>query len=116
MTFLQLFVPPIIYTAPELRSAVFKVLERVIPSRSGLGLSNEQSHQKRTLCLGRPGWSRGRSYPLCLLNVNYPIDSKLLFNATRKTIAECTRLSPTCQQVGWRQCRNNVNVVLYSSI
>jgi hypothetical protein len=48
--------------------------------------------------------------------VHYRIDSKLLFNATRKTIAECTRLSPTCQQVGWRQCRNNVNVVLYSSI
>ena len=116
MIFLQLFVPPIIYTAPELRSAVFKVLERVIPSRSGPGLSNEQSHQKRTLVSGaRDG--AGDDPILCVGSMCIdPSDSKLLFNATRKTIAECTRLSPTCQQVGWRQCRNNVNVVLYSSI
>ena len=69
MTFLQLFVPPIIYTAPELRSAVFKVLERVISSRSGPVLSNEQSHQKRTLVSG-PGMEQGTILPFVLINVH----------------------------------------------
>ena len=35
-----------IYTSSELRSAVFKMLERVIPSWNGPGLTNEQRHQK----------------------------------------------------------------------
>ena len=45
-------VPPIlsglqyIYATPALRASVFKVLERVIPSRSGPGLSNEDRHRK----------------------------------------------------------------------
>ena len=39
-------IPPIlrglqyIYTTPELREAVFKILARVIPSRNGPGLTN----------------------------------------------------------------------------
>ena len=45
-------IPPIlsglqyIYATPALRASVFKVLERVIPSRSGPGLSNEDRHRK----------------------------------------------------------------------
>ena len=35
-----------IYTTPELREAVFKILARVIPSRNGPELTNEQRHQK----------------------------------------------------------------------
>ena len=116
MTFLQLFV-----ASDHLhRSGI--ALSGVQGSGAGDPLTKRPGAQQRTKSskadprLGRPGWSRGRSYPLCLINVHYRIDSKLLFNATRKTIAECIRLSLTCQQVGWRQCRNNVNVVLYSSI
>ncbi len=54
-------IPPIlrglqyIYTTPALRASVFKVLERVIPSRSGAGLSNEDRHRKADPRLGRPG-------------------------------------------------------------
>ena len=54
-------IPPIlsglqyIYTTPELRSAVFKILARVIPSRNGLVLTNGQRHQKADSRLGRPG-------------------------------------------------------------
>ena len=44
-----------IYTTPELREAVFKILARVIPSRNGPGLTNEQRHQKADRRLGRPG-------------------------------------------------------------
>ena len=45
-------IPPIlrglqyIYTTPELRKAVFKVLERVLPLRSGPGLTDEQRLQQ----------------------------------------------------------------------
>ena len=46
-------IPPIlsglqyIYATPALRASVFKVPERVIPSRSGPDLSNEDRHRKR---------------------------------------------------------------------
>ena len=61
-------IPPIlsglqyIYSTVELRSAVFKILARVIPSRNGPGLTKEQKHQKADSRLGRPGWSSGRSW------------------------------------------------------
>ena len=54
-------IPPIlrglqyIYATPALRASVFKVPERVIPSRSGPGLSNEDRHRKADPRLGRPG-------------------------------------------------------------
>ena len=52
-------IPPIlsslqyIYATPALRASVFKVPERVIPSRSGSGLSNEDRHRQS----GPPSWS-----------------------------------------------------------
>ena len=41
-------------------------------------------------------------------NVHYPTDINLLFDAIRKTIEECARLSRNCQLAGWRQYRNNI--------
>jgi len=41
-------------------------------------------------------------------NVHYPTDINLLFDAIRKTIEECARLSRSCQLAGWRQYRNNI--------
>ena len=63
-------IPPIlrglqyIYTTPALRASVFKVLEQVIPSRSGPDLSNEDRHRKADPVLGVPGWSSGRFWCL----------------------------------------------------
>ena len=59
-------IPPIlrglqyIYATPALRASVFKVLERVIPSRSGAGLSNEDRH-KADPRLGRPGMEQWKN-------------------------------------------------------
>ena len=50
-------IPPIlrglqyIYATPALRASVFKVLERVIPSRSGPGLSNMESRASNAMSL-----------------------------------------------------------------
>ena len=41
-------------------------------------------------------------------NVHYPTDINLLFDAVRKTVEECARLSQSCQLEGWRQYRNNL--------
>ena len=41
-------------------------------------------------------------------NAHYPTDVNLLFDAIRKTIEECARLSRSCQLAGWRQYRNNI--------
>ena len=41
-------------------------------------------------------------------NVHYPTDINLLFDAVRKTIEECARLSRSCQLEGWRQYRFNI--------
>ena len=74
-------IPPIlrglqyIYTTPELREAVFKILARVIPSRNGPGLTNEQRHQKADRRLGRPGMEQWKILVLGTLrlglNTNY---------------------------------------------
>ena len=48
-------IPPILRSFQSLREAVFKILARVIPSRNGPGLTNEQRHQKADRRLGRPG-------------------------------------------------------------
>ena len=212
-------IPPIlrglqhIYTNAALRASVFKVLERVLPSRSGPGLSNEDRHRKADHRLGRPGmeqwkilvlgtlrlslntdydrvhelanhhdtirqmlghggWEDKTTYNLqtikdnlCLFtpeildeinqlvvkaghklvkknvpkdgpselqtkkteprgsakslrarcdsfvvetNVHYPTDINLLFDAIRKMIEECAKLSRSCQLAGWRQYRNNI--------
>lgn len=213
-------IPPIlrglqyIYTTPALRASVFKVLERVIPSRSGAGLSNEDRHRKADPRLGRPGMEQWKILVLGVLrlglntdydrihelanhhdtirqmlghggwedkttynrqtikdnlrlftpeildeinqlvvkaghglvkknvpkdgptrnlteekielhdsskalrarcdsfvvetNVHYPTDINLLFDAVRKTIEECARLSRSCQLEGWRQYRFNI--------
>ena len=213
-------IPPIlrglqyIYTTPALRASVFKVLERVIPSRSGPGLSREDRHRKANPRLGRPGMEQWKILVLGVLrlglntdydrihelanhhdtirqmlghggwedkttynrqtikdnlrlftpeildeinqlvvkaghglvkknapkdgptrirtekkielhdsgrtlrarcdsfvvetNVRYPTDINLLFDAVRKTIEECDRLSRSCQLEGWRQYRFNL--------
>ena len=41
-------------------------------------------------------------------DVHYPTDINLLFDAVRKTIEECVRLSQSYQLEGWRQYRNNL--------
>jgi IS5 family transposase len=41
-------------------------------------------------------------------DVHYPTDINLLFDAVRKTVEECARLSQSCQLEGWRQYRNNL--------
>ena len=41
-------------------------------------------------------------------NVHYPTDINLLFDAVRKTVEECARLSQSCQLEGWRQYRFNL--------
>ena len=213
-------IPPIlrglqyIYATPALRAAVFKVLERVMPSRSGPGLSNEDRHRKADPRLGRPGMEQWKILVLGVLrlglnsdydrihelanhhdtirqmlghggwedkttynrqtikdnlrlftpeildeinqlvvkaghglvkknapkagptrirtekkielpdsskalrarcdsfvvetDVHYPTDINLLFDAVRKTIEECVRLSQSYQLEGWRQYRNNL--------
>ena len=213
-------IPPIlrglqyIYATPALRASVFKVLERVIPSRSGAGLSNEDRRRKADPRLGRPGMEQWKILVLGVLrlglnsdydrihelanhhdtirqmlghggwedkttynrqtikdnlrlftpeildeinqlvvkaghglvkknapkdgptrirtekkielhdstkalrarcdsfvvetNVHYPTDINLLFDAVRKTVEECARLSQSCQLEGWRQYRNNL--------
>ena len=194
--------------------SVFKVLERVIPSRSGAGLSNEDRHRKADPRLGRPGMEQWKILVLGVLrlglnsdydrihelanhhdtirqmlghggwedkttynrqtikdnlrlftpeildeinqlvvkaghglvkknapkdgptristekkielhdsskalrarcdsfvvetNVHYPTDINLLFDAVRKTVEECARLSQSCQLEGWRQYRFNL--------
>ena len=213
-------IPPIlrglqyIYATPALRASVFKVLERVMPSRSGPGLSNEDRHRKADPRLGRPGMEQWKILVLGVLrlglnsdydrihelanhhdtirqmlghggwedkttynrqtikdnlrlftpeildeinqlvvkaghglvkkntpkagptrirtekkielpdsskalrarcdsfvvetDVHYPTDINLLFDAVRKTIEECVRLSQSYQLEGWRQYRNNL--------
>ena len=41
-------------------------------------------------------------------DVHYPTDINLLFDAIRKTIEECARLSKACQLAGWRQSNHNI--------
>ena len=54
-------IPPIlrglqyIYTTPEIRAAVFKILAQVIPPRAGKGLTEKQRHQTADCRLERPG-------------------------------------------------------------
>ena len=108
-------IPPIlsglqyIYATPALRASVFKVPERVIPSRSGPGLSNEDRHRKADPRLGRPGMEQWKILALGVprLGLN-PTDVNLLFDAVRKTVEECARLSRSCQLEGWRQYRNSL--------
>jgi len=214
-------IPPIlrglqyIHTTPEIRAAVFKILEQVIPTRAGKGLTEEQRLQKANPELGRTGmeqwkilvlgvlrlglntdydrihelanhhdtlrqmlghggWGDKTTYHLQTIkdnlrlftpgildqinqvvvnaghrllkknapkdgstkvqtakqiehhitstkplrarcdsfvvetDVHYPTDINLLFDAIRKTIEECARLSKACQLAGWRQSNHNI--------
>ena len=84
-------IPPIlrglqhIYATPALRASVFKVLERVIPSRSGPGLSNEDRHRKADPRLGRPGMEQWKILVLGVLrlglNSDYSFSFASLFDA-----------------------------------
>ena len=73
-------IPPIlsglqyIYATPALRASVFKVLERVIPSRSGPGLSNEDRHRKADPRLGRPGKEQWKILALGVLRLGLNTD------------------------------------------
>ena len=73
-------IPPIlrglqyIYTTPALRASVFKVLERVIPSRSGAGLSNEDRRRKADPRLGRPGMEQWKILVLGVLRLGLNTD------------------------------------------
>ncbi len=73
-------IPPIlrglqyIYATPALRAAVFKVLERVMPSRSGPGLSNEDRHRKADPRLGRPGMEQWKILVLGVLRLGLNSD------------------------------------------
>ncbi len=63
-----------IYATPALRASVFKVLERVIPSRSGPGLSNEDRHRKADPRLGRPGMEQWKILVLGVLRLGLNSD------------------------------------------
>ena len=73
-------IPPIlsglqyIYSTVELRSAVFKILARVIPSRNSPGLTNEQRHQKADSRLGRPGMEQWKILVLGTLRLSLNTD------------------------------------------
>ncbi len=73
-------IPPIlsgqqyINSAQELRSAVFKILARVIPSRNSPGLTNEQRHQKADSRLGRPGMEQWKILVLGTLRLSLNTD------------------------------------------
>jgi hypothetical protein len=45
-------------------------------------------------------------------NVHYPTDINLLFDAIRKTIEECARLSRRYLLTGWRQYSFNIRQLL----
>ena len=62
------------YATPALRAAVFKVLERVMPSRSGPGLSNEDRHRKADPRLGRPGMEQWKILVLGVLRLGLNSD------------------------------------------
>ena len=64
-----------IYATPALRASVFKVLERVIPSRSGPGLSNEDRHRKADPRLGRPGMEQWKILVLSVLRLGLNTDN-----------------------------------------
>ena len=74
-------IPPIlrglqhIYTNAALRASVFKVLERVLPSRSGPGLSNEDRHRKADHRLGRPGMEQWKILVLSVLRLGLNTDN-----------------------------------------
>ena len=44
-------------------------------------------------------------------DVHFPTDINLLFDATRKTIEECTRLCQERDLTGWRQSRHNIKTL-----
>ena len=73
-------IPPIlsglqyIYATPALRASLFKVLERVIPSRSGPGPSNEDRHRKADPRLGRPGMEQWKILTLGVLRLGLNSD------------------------------------------
>ena len=73
-------IPPIlrglqyIYTTPELRKAVFKVLERVLPLRSGPGLTEEQRLQQADRRFGRPGMEQWKILVLGTLRLGLNTD------------------------------------------
>ena len=73
-------IPPIlrglqyIYTTPELRKAVFKVLERVLPLRSGPGLTDEQRLQQADRRFGRPGMEQWKILVLGTLRLGLNTD------------------------------------------
>jgi hypothetical protein len=74
-------IPPIlrglqhIYTNAALRASVFKVLERVMPSRSGPGLSNEDRHRKADHRLGRPGMEQWKILVFSVLRLGLNTDN-----------------------------------------
>ena len=73
-------IPPIlrglqyIYATSALRASVFKVPERVIPSRSGAGLSNEDRHRKADPRLGRAGMEQWKILVLDVLRLGLNTD------------------------------------------
>ena len=73
-------IPPIlrglqhVYTTPELREAVFKILEQVIPTRIGKHLTEEEKREKADSGLGRPGMEQWRILVLGVLRLGLNTD------------------------------------------
>ena len=73
-------IPPIlrglqyIDTTPEIRAAVFKILEQVIPTRAGKGLTEEQRLQKANPELGRTGMEQWKILVLGVLRLGLNTD------------------------------------------
>ena len=73
-------IPPIlrglqyIHTTPEICAAVFKILEQVIPTRAGKGLTEEQRLQKANPELGRTGMEQWEILVLGVLRLGLNTD------------------------------------------
>ncbi len=79
-----------IYVTPKVRERVFEILQKVIPNRTGQGLTDEQREQLADPNLGRPGMDQWKILVLGVLRLNLNTDYDRVHNLSNnhKTIRQ----------------------------